>query len=138
VHIDKLMYIKRLSHVQHICSLVSGNLLPERDAFDAMAAAFPTGTLVGAPKLEAAKMITELEGAERGPYGGTIGYFSYNGDSMLAVNIRSVSVAGSKLFMHSGSGIVYDSVPEKEYDEIRHKKAAMEKAMTAFIEGSAV
>lgn len=137
VRIEKLMYIKRLSHVQHICSLVSGELLPDRDAFHAMPAAFPTGTLVGAPKLEAAKMITELEASERGPYGGTVGYFSHNGDAMHAVNIRSVSAARGKLFMHSGSGIVYDSVPEREYDEISHKKAAMEKAMAPFMKVSA-
>lgn len=133
VKIDDLMYIKRLSHVQHICSLVSGRLGQGRTAFDALAAAFPAGTLVGAPKIEAAKMITELEGYERGPYGGTVGYFGYNGDSMHAVNIRSLSAIGNKLFLHTGSGIVYDSQAGREYREISDKKDAMDQAMAPFL-----
>jgi anthranilate synthase component 1 len=137
VRIDDLMYIKRLSHVQHICSLVSGQLKPGSDAFDALAAAFPAGTLVGAPKIEAAKMIAELEGYERGPYGGTVGYFGYNGDSVHAVNIRSVNAVGDKFSLHTGSGIVYDSRPDHEYQEISHKKAAMDRAMRPFLYGGA-
>ena len=137
VRIDDLMYIKKLSHVQHISSIVSGRLKPGRDAFDALAASFPAGTLSGAPKIEAIKMISEMEGYERGPYGGTIGYISYNGDSVHAVNIRSVSAAGSKLFLHSGAGIVYDSQPEREFREISDKKAAMDKAMRPFMKEAA-
>jgi anthranilate synthase component 1 len=133
VKIDDLMYIKQLSHVQHICSLVSGRLERGRTAFDALAAAFPAGTLVGAPKIEAAKMITELEGYERGPYGGTVGYFGYNGDSMHAVNIRSLNAIGNKLFLHTGSGIVYDSQAGREYREISDKKVAMDQAMAPFL-----
>jgi anthranilate synthase component 1 len=133
VKIDDLMYIKRLSHVQHISSIVSGKLQPGHDAFDALAASFPAGTLSGAPKIEAIKMIRELEGYERGPYGGAIGYFSYNGDAVHAVNIRSVSAVGNKLFLHSGSGIVYDSRAEREYQEISEKKAAMDRAMKSFL-----
>lgn len=135
VKIDDLMYIKRLSHVQHISSIVSGRLRPGHDAFDALAASFPAGTLSGAPKIEAIKMIRELEGYERGPYGGTIGYFSYNGDSVQAVNIRSASSIGDKLFLHSGSGIVYDSTPKREYQEISEKKAAMDRAIKPFLTG---
>jgi anthranilate synthase component 1 len=135
VQVDDLMYIKKLSHVQHISSIVSGQLADGRDAFDALAASFPAGTLSGAPKIEAIKMITELEGYERGPYGGTIGYFSHNGDSVHAVNIRSVSAIGDKLFLHSGSGIVYDSQVEREGQEIREKKAAMDRAMKPFLTG---
>lgn len=138
VQIDDLMYIKRLSHVQHISSIVSGKLQPGRDAFDALSASFPAGTLSGAPKIEAIKMICELEGYERGPYGGSIGYFSYNGDSVQAVNIRSVSTVGSKLYLHSGSGIVYDSRPEREYQEISEKKAAMDRAMKPFLPAAGV
>lgn len=133
VHIDALMYIKKLSHVQHISSIVSGKLDRERNAFDALAASFPAGTLSGAPKIEAIKMIKELEAYERGPYGGTIGYFSYNGDCMHAVNIRSVSSSGNKLFLHSGSGIVYDSYAEREYREVSEKKAAMNRAIEPFM-----
>lgn len=135
VKIDDLMYIKKLSHVQHISSIVSGRMAPDRDAFDALAAAFPAGTLSGAPKIEAITMINELEGYERGPYGGTIGYFSYNGDSVHAVNIRSVSASGNKLILHSGSGIVYDSSAQREYQEVQEKKAAMDKAMAPFLKG---
>ncbi len=136
VKINDLMYIKKLSHVQHISSIVSGKLEQGRDAFDALPASFPAGTLSGAPKIEAIKMIRELEGYERGPYGGTIGYFSYNGDSVHAVNIRSVNAVGNKLFLHSGSGIVYDSNAKREAEEVGEKKAAMDKAMKPFLEGS--
>jgi anthranilate synthase component 1 len=137
VQIDELMYIKKLSHVQHISSIVSGKLASGHDAFDALAASFPAGTLSGAPKIEAIKMIKEMEGYERGPYGGTIGYFSYNGDGVHAVNIRSVSAVQGKLFLHSGSGIVYDSRPERELQEISEKKAAMDRAMKPFLAGDA-
>jgi anthranilate synthase component 1 len=133
VKIENLMYIKKLSHVQHICSLVSGRLKDGCNAFDALQAAFPTGTLVGAPKIEAAKMIRELEAYERGPYGGSVGYFSYSGDSMHAVNIRSVHAAGNQLFLHTGSGIVYDSKAGHEYREILAKKLAMDEAMRPFL-----
>jgi anthranilate synthase component 1 len=135
VKVDKLMYIKKTSHVQHISSLVSGRLAAGRTAFDTLAASFPAGTLSGAPKIEAIKMITELEGYERGPYGGTVGYFSYSGDSEQAVNIRSVSTSGDKLLLHSGSGIVYDSRAEREQEEINEKKAAMDRAMKPFLTG---
>ncbi len=134
VRINDLMYIKKLSHVQHISSIVSGKLADGKDAFDALPSSFPAGTLSGAPKIEAIKMIGELEGYERGPYGGTIGYFSYNGDSVHAVNIRSVNAIGNKLYLHSGSGIVYDSRAEREGEEIREKKAAMDKAMKPFLQ----
>jgi anthranilate synthase component 1 len=100
--------------------------------FDSLASSFPAGTLSGAPKIEAIKMIGELEATERGPYGGTIGYFSYNGDSMHAVNIRSVSAIGSRLYLHSGSGIVYDSDAKRECQEVNEKKAAMDSAMSGF------
>jgi anthranilate synthase component 1 len=133
VRIDDLMYIKKLSHVQHISSIVSGILDEGRTAYDALASSFPAGTLSGAPKIEAIKMISELEGYERGPYGGTIGYFSYNGDSVHAVNIRSVNAIDDKLFLHSGSGVVYDSKPDREYQEIKEKKAAMDRAMKPFL-----
>ncbi len=136
VKIDDLMYIKKLSHVQHISSIISGQLAEGRDAFDSLAASFPAGTMSGAPKLEAITMIRELEGYERGPYAGTIGYFSYNGDSMHAVNLRSVSAVGDKLVLHSGSGVVYDSTAAHEFQEISDKKAAMDNAMAPFLKES--
>jgi anthranilate synthase component 1 len=133
VRIDDLMYVKKLSHVQHLCSLISGELADDRDMFDAFSAVFPAGTLVGAPKIEAAKMITELEGYERGPFGGSIGYFGYNGEAVHAVNIRAVNAVRDRLHLHTGSGIVYDSRPDREYAEISAKKAAMDKAMSRFV-----
>jgi anthranilate synthase component 1 len=133
VKVDNLKYVKKLSHVQHICSLIAGELAPDKNMFDALLAAFPAGTLVGTPKIEAAKMIIELERYERGPYGGCVGYFGYNGDSLHAVNIRAVNAVGSKLLLHTGSGIVYDSQPDSEYREISHKKAAMDAAMKPFL-----
>lgn len=133
VQIDDLMYIKKLSHVQHISSIVSGSMSPGVTAFDALASSFPAGTLSGAPKIESIKMIAELESYERGPYGGTIGYFSYNGESVHAVNIRSVSAIANQLFLHSGSGIVFDSNSDREFQEIHEKKAAMESAMELFM-----
>lgn len=133
VQIDDLMYVKKLSHVQHLSSIVSGTLDDKLTAFDALAASFPAGTLSGAPKIEGIKMIHELEGYERGPYGGTIGYFSRNGDSVHAVNIRSVNAVKDRLYVHSGSGIVYDSNPTKEYQEIKDKKAAVDRSMSSFL-----
>jgi len=103
---------------KHLSSIVSGALDDSHTAFDALASSFPAGTLSGAPKIEGIKMINELEAYERGPYGGTIGYFSHNGDSVHAVNIRSVNATRDELFVHSGSGIVYDSSPSREYQEI--------------------
>ena len=135
VSIENLMYVKRLSHVQHICSIVKGKLMTGKDMFDSLAASFPAGTLSGAPKIEAIKMIAELEGVERGPYGGTIGYFSYNGDSMHAVNIRSINAFKNQLFLQSGSGIVFDSKTQREYEEINEKKEAMDRAISQFSVG---
>lgn len=138
VEIADLMFIKKLSHVQHIASMISGVLDDHYTSFDALATSFTAGTLSGAPKIEAIKMISESEMSERGPYGGTIGYFGFNGESVQAVNIRSLSSVGSKLFVHSGSGIVYDSTPDREAAEIKVKKAAMDKAMEPFMQEAKV
>lgn len=135
VQVDRLMYVKHLSHVQHLCSLIHSWLADGLDAFDALAACGPTGTLTGAPKIEAIKLITELETTERGPYGGSVGFVSHNGEAKFAVNIRSVSAAGESLYMHTGSGIVYDSQPAREEQEINAKKAALDHAIAPFITG---
>lgn len=134
VEIADLMFIKKLSHVQHIASMISGILDDQYTAFDALTTSFSAGTLSGAPKIEAIKMISESEASERGPYGGTIGYFGFNGESVQAVNIRSLSGIDNRLLVHSGSGIVYDSTPDREADEISVKKAAMDKAMKPFLQ----
>jgi anthranilate synthase component 1 len=136
VKVEHLMKIKKFSHVQHISSVVSGHLETSKDAFDGLASSFSAGTVSGAPKIEAVKMINELENAERGPYGGTIGYFSYNGHSVHSLNIRSLNAVDNKLFVHSGSGVVFDSTVEREAKEIADKKAAMDKAMSPFLQGA--
>ena len=129
VHPESLMQIKRFSHVQHIVSHVVGNLDSKNDMFDAFQAVFPAGTVSGAPKVRAMQIIDELEGEERGPYAGAVGYFSYNGCCDFAIAIRSIFIDGDKGFVQSGAGIVSDSVAENEFKETEHKAGAMLQAL---------
>ena len=129
VHPESLMQIKRFSHVQHIVSHVVGNLDSRNDMFDAFQAVFPAGTVSGAPKVRAMQIIDELEGEERGPYAGAVGYFSYNGCCDFAIAIRSIFIDGNKGFVQSGAGIVSDSVAENEFKETEHKAGAMLQAL---------
>ena len=129
IRVDKLASIKRYSHVQHIYSEIRGRLKNRENAFSSLAACFPAGTLTGAPKIEAMKIISQLEGEPRGPYGGVGGYFSLNGDAMLAIIIRSIFTYGEYAYTQTGSGIVLDSKPAKEYQEISNKQKAMEEAL---------
>ena len=131
VRAEELMAVKRYSHVQHLSTEIRGVLRKGLDSFDVLAACAPAGTLTGAPKIEAMKIIAALEKSPRGLYGGSVGYFSVNGDAMFAIAIRSLFVSGDKAFSRSGSGIVYDSVCEKEYQEIIDKQRAIEKALKA-------
>jgi anthranilate synthase component I len=129
VHPESLMQIKRFSHVQHIVSHVVGNLDSKNDMFDAFQAVFPAGTVSGAPKVRAMQIINELEGEERGPYAGAVGYFSYNGCCDFAIAIRSIFIENNKGFIQSGAGIVSDSVAENEFKETEHKAGAMLQAL---------
>ena len=129
VHPESLMQIKRFSHVQHIVSHVIGNLDSKNDMFDAFQAVFPAGTVSGAPKVRAMQIINELEGEERGPYAGAVGYFSYNGCCDFAIAIRSIFIENNKGFVQSGAGIVSDSVAENEFKETEHKAGAMLQAL---------
>ena len=129
VRAEKLMAVKRYSHVQHMSTEIRGVIREGFDSFDVLAACAPAGTLSGAPKIEAMKLIAEHEGSPRGPYGGSVGYFSVNGDAMFAIAIRSLFVAGNIAFTRSGGGLVYDSVCEKEYEEVMNKQKAMQKAI---------
>ena len=129
VHPESLMQIKRFSHVQHIVSHVVGNLDSKNDMFDAFQAVFPAGTVSGAPKVRAMQIIDELEGEERGPYAGAVGYFSYNGCCDFAIAIRSIFIENNKGFVQSGAGIVSDSVAENEFKETEHKAGAMLQAL---------
>ena len=129
VRVDELMTVKRFSHVQHIVSHVVGDLKKSFDAYDALRAVFPAGTVSGAPKVRAMEVIDELEPDLRGPYAGALGYFSFNGSCDFAITIRSLFVNGNKAYLQSGAGIVMDSDPEREWDETEHKAGAMLSAL---------
>ena len=124
VKVDRLMETERFSHVMHLTSEVSGVLQPGLSAVDAFAAAFPAGTLSGAPKIRALQIIDELEGVQRGPYGGAVGWFSGSGDLQLAIAIRTLFRSGGRLFAHAGAGIVIGSDPASEWRELLAKVRA--------------
>jgi anthranilate synthase component 1 len=128
VRVEEFMNVLKYSHVQHIESTVTGRLAPEYDAFDATRAAFPAGTLSGAPKIRAMEIIDALEREPRGVYGGGVGYYSWTGDADFAIVIRTATVesnatdAGEDLVtVQAGAGIVADSDPESEYEETEKK-----------------
>ncbi len=129
VKVRDFMSVKRFSHVQHISSEIVGIIKRGEDAFSALAANFPTGTLSGAPKIEAMKIIDRNEPQARGPYGGGVGHFGFNGDCTFAIAIRSLFVSGNYAYAQTSGGIVYDSESSKEYDEIQRKLAAMKRAL---------
>lgn len=131
VNVHSLMDIKKFSHVQHISSEIVGQLRRDEDMFSAVAANFPAGTLSGAPKIESMKIIDSLERAPRGPYGGGVGSFGFNGNCRFAIPIRTLFISGSSAFTAAAGGVVYDSTAEDEYQEVRNKLAAMEKALGA-------
>ncbi len=129
VRIRDLMSVKKLSHVQHISSEIVGIIRSNEDMFTGLAANFPMGTVSGAPKIETIKIIDSNEPEARGPYGGGVGHFGFNGDSTFALTLRSLFISGTYAYAQTSGGIVYDSIPEKEYDEISRKLAAMKKAV---------
>jgi len=135
VRVDPYRSIERYSHVMHMVSGVEGELAPGRDAFDLFAAAFPAGTLVGAPKVRAMEIIDELEPVSRGLYGGTVGYFGARGDMDHAITIRTLVFAGDEYSYQAGAGVVADSVPESEHEEVLAKSAAMVRALELAEEG---
>lgn len=135
VKVRNLMDIKRFSHVQHISSEIVGIIHPSEDMFSALASNFPAGTLSGAPKIEAIKIINELEPDGRGAYGGALGQFSFNGDCIFAIPIRSLFVNGTKAYAQTCGGNVYDSNPEDEYEEIVRKLSAMKIVLSCFMDG---
>ncbi|NRP47453.1 MULTISPECIES: anthranilate synthase component I family protein [unclassified Marinobacterium] len=133
VKVRNLMDIKRFSHVQHISSEIVGIISDEHDMFSALASNFPAGTLTGAPKIEAMTIIDELEADGRGPYGGAVGHFSFNGDCTFAIPIRTVFANGEQAYVQTCGGNVYDSNPEDEYEEIRRKFAGTKKVLDQFM-----
>jgi anthranilate synthase component 1 len=126
---NKSMIIERYSHVMHIVSEVSGKLRKDCDAFDALAATFPMGTVSGAPKIRAMEIIDELENVRRGPYAGGCGYISFSGEMDTCILIRTMVVKDGKVYVQAGAGIVYDSDPEREYEETVNKAKALLRAV---------
>ncbi len=129
VQISEFMNIEKYSHVMHIVSNVRGKLQADKDGLDVLQAAFPAGTVSGAPKIRAMEIIDELEKVDRGPYAGCIGYFSFSGNLDTCITIRTIVVKGKKAYVQAGAGIVADSVPEKEYQETVNKAKAQLKAI---------
>ncbi|MDI1495829.1 MAG: Anthranilate synthase component 1 [Cenarchaeum symbiont of Oopsacas minuta] len=130
INVKELMKVKQFSHVQHMVSHVSGKLAENKDMFNAFSGIFPAGTVSGAPKVRAMEIIDELESVARGPYAGTVGYFSFNGCCDFAITIRSIFFEGQKGFIQAGAGIVYDSDAKSEFEETEHKVGAMLDALT--------
>ncbi len=111
VEVTEKMVIERYSHVMHIVSQVEGNLRPEFDAFDLLRATFPAGTVSGAPKIKAMQIIQNLENQARGPYGGIVGYFSYDGSLDSCITLRTMVMHGNSISIQAGAGIVADLRP---------------------------
>jgi anthranilate synthase component 1 len=129
VQVTELMVVERYSHVMHLVSNITCDLRTDCDAWDLLAATFPAGTLSGAPKVRAMEIIAELESEPRGPYGGAVGYISFNGNMDLAITIRTASVENEKLTVRAGAGIVADSDPERERIETVNKAMSIQKAL---------
>ena len=141
VEVSDLMEVERYSHVMHLVTHVQGRLRRDMTAFDALRACFPAGTVSGAPKIRAMEIIAEIETEKRGPYAGAVGYFSFSGNMDMAIAIRTMVMTGGIAYTQAGGGIVYDSVPEQEYEETMNKARALLKAISqaessaAFIPG---
>lgn len=129
VRCDSYMEIERYSHVMHIVSNVSGELRKDKDFFDAMLSCMPAGTLSGAPKLRAMEIIAGMEREARGPYGGAIGYLGFSGNMDTCITIRTIVFKNGKAYIQAGAGIVWDSIPENEYQETVNKAMGCLKAI---------
>ena len=138
VQVTELMGVESYSHVMHIVSQVEGNRRPGLSSLDVLQAAFPAGTVSGAPKIRAMEIIEELEGNPRGPYAGAVGYIGFDGSLDTCITIRTLVQEGENVHVQAGAGIVYDSVPEREYEETQNKARALFKALqTAMERGNA-
>ncbi|HEY5311359.1 MAG TPA: anthranilate synthase component I [Pirellulales bacterium] len=129
VELTDVMTIERYSHVMHITSNVTGQLAPGRDAFDALRACLPAGTVSGAPKVRAMEIIDELEPHRRGPYAGAVGYFDFNGNMDTCIALRTIVLQGDQAYVQAGAGIVADSIPAEEYQETLNKARGLLKAI---------
>lgn len=125
VKCESFMEIEKYSHVMHLVSGVTGTLREDKDFFDAFLSCLPAGTVSGAPKLRAMEIIAELEREARGPYAGAIGYLGFSGSMDSCITIRTIVFKNGKAYVQAGAGIVWDSVPEKEYEETVNKAKAL-------------
>ncbi|WML60118.1 anthranilate synthase component I [Neobacillus sp. PS2-9] len=128
VHVNKYMAVEKYRHVMHLVSEVSGSLLQDKSAIDALAACLPAGTVSGAPKVRAMEIINKLEKSKRGLYSGAVGYLSANGNMDFALAIRTLILKDGNAYIQAGAGIVFDSDPESEYQETINK-------LNSFLEG---
>jgi anthranilate synthase component 1 len=124
VSVDQYMTVEKYSHVMHLVSSVQGRLRKGLTAIDALFSCFPAGTLTGAPKIRAMEIIAELEPLKRGIYGGTIAYIDFTGNLDSCIAIRTIVQKGNTIRFQAGAGIVFDSVPEREYEETLEKLRA--------------
>ncbi|MDD5748619.1 MAG: chorismate-binding protein [Actinomycetota bacterium] len=131
VRVKSLMEIEKYSHVMHMVSEVEGIISRDCGNYELLCAAFPAGTVIGAPKVRASEIVDELEPQRRGPYAGAIGYISYNGDMDTCIAIRTVMVRGGTAHLQAGAGIVADSVPESEYEESKNKARVLLRSINA-------
>jgi anthranilate synthase component 1 len=129
VELTDVMVVERYSHVMHITSNVSGRLQPGKTAIQALRACLPAGTLSGAPKVRAMEIIDELEPHRRGPYGGAVGYVDFSGNMDTCITLRTLVLKGQTVYLQAGAGIVYDSVPECEYEETLNKAMGLLRAI---------
>ena len=129
VELSDVMVIERYSHVMHITSNVTGQLTEDRDAFDALAACLPAGTVSGAPKVRAMEIIDEMEPHRRGPYAGAVGYLDFAGNMDTCIALRTIVIHDDTAYIQAGAGIVADSVPEMEYEETLNKARGLLKAI---------
>ena len=129
VRVDEFMSVEKYSHVMHIVSNVTGKLKKGYDALDALISCFPAGTVSGAPKIRAMEIIDELENTRRGPYAGTVGYFSFSGNLDSCIIIRTMVIKNNFIYIQAGCGIVSDSKPEREYQETVNKARGLLEAV---------
>jgi len=129
VNVSEFMKIEKFSHVMHITTKVVGTIKENCDGFDAIAACLPAGTVSGAPKIRAMEIIEDLEDFKRGIYSGAVGYFSYGGDMDVAIALRTLILKGKTAYLQAGAGIVYDSVPETEFEEVQNKLKVLKEAL---------
>ena len=129
VRLENFMQVERYSHVMHIVSTVTGVLREDYAALDALAAAFPAGTVSGAPKVRAMEIIDELEPTRRGPYAGATGYYGVDGRLDTCITLRTALLKDGFIYFQAGGGVVADSVPSLEYEETRNKAGAIVRAL---------